>query len=106
MHAGSHLQENGRLNKSLTNIRYALVVPRMQVQELYDPRLPNSPILIKIDCGKRGGGGLIWNLMETDTSAQYAPVEGGGERKSYPLLTFHTNNTGGVDAFSHNVSHT
>ena len=44
--------------------------------------------------------------METDTSAQYAPVEGGGERKSYPLLTFHTNNTGGVDAFSHNVSHT
>ena len=53
-----------------------------------------------------GGGGLIWNLMETDTAAQYAPVEGGGERKSYPLLTFHTNNTGGVDAFSHNVSHT
>ena len=44
--------------------------------------------------------------METDTSAQYAPVEGGGELKSYPLLTFHTNNTGGVDAFSHNVSHT
>ena len=71
MHAGSHLQENGRLNKSLTNIRYALVVPRMQVQELYDPRLPNSPVLIKIDCGKRGGGGVD---MEPDGNRHLSPV--------------------------------
>ena len=28
-----------------------------------------------------------------------------GNAKSYPLLTFHTNNTAGVDVFSHNVSH-
>ena len=30
------------------------------------------------------GGGLIWNLMATDTSAQYAPIEGGWERQKLP----------------------
>ena len=32
----------GRLHMSLTNIRHALVVPRMQVRELCSPRLPSS----------------------------------------------------------------
>ena len=34
--------------RSLTNIRYALGVPRMQVQELCGPRLPSSLIRIQI----------------------------------------------------------
>ena len=32
----------GRLHMSLTNIRHALVVPRMQVRELCSPMLPSS----------------------------------------------------------------
>ena len=46
------------------------------------------------------------DLMTTDTSAQYTPTEGGWERQKlsfYPR--FHTNNTAGVDVFSHDVSH-
>ena len=44
--------------------------------------------------------------MATDTSAQYAPIEGGWERQRLPSThVFHTNNTAGVDVFSHNVSH-
>ena len=34
--------------RSLTNVRYALGVPRMQVQELCGPRLPSSSIRIQI----------------------------------------------------------
>ena len=34
--------------RSLTNVRYALGVPRMQVQELCGPRLPSSLIRIQI----------------------------------------------------------
>ena len=46
------------------------------------------------------------DLMATDTSAQYAPIEGGWERQQLPFYSrFHTNNTAGVDVFSHNVSH-
>ena len=42
-------------------------------------------------CGELEGGGIDMDLMVTDTSAQYP--------------RFHTNNTAGVDVFSHNVSH-
>ena len=46
------------------------------------------------------------DLMTTDTSAQYAPIEGGWGRQKLPFYSrFHTNNTAGVDVFSHNVSH-
>ena len=46
------------------------------------------------------------DLMATDTSAQYAPIEGGWERQKLRFYSrFHTNNTAGVDVFSHNVSH-
>ena len=46
------------------------------------------------------------NPMAADTSAQYAPIEGGLERQRLPFNSrFHTNNTAGVDIFSHNVSH-
>ena len=46
------------------------------------------------------------NLMATDTSVQYAPIEGGLERQRLPLYSrFHTNNTAEVDVFSQNVSH-
>ena len=51
-------------------------------------------------------GGIDMDLMATDTSAQYAPIEGGWERQKLPFYSrFHTNNTAGVDVFSHNVSH-
>ena len=54
-----------------------------------------------------GGGGGDMDLMATDTSAQYTPTEGGWERQKLPFYPrFHTNNTSGVDVFSHNVSHT
>ena len=43
--------------------------------------------------------------MATDTSPQYTPTEGGLELQSYPLPAFHTNNTAGIEVFSHNVSH-
>ena len=44
--------------------------------------------------------------MATDTSAQYAPFEGCWERQKLPFYSrFHTNNTAGVDEFSHNVSY-
>ena len=46
------------------------------------------------------------DLMATDTSAQSAPIGGGLERQNLPFYSrFHTNNTAGVDVFSHNVSH-
>ena len=46
------------------------------------------------------------DLMATDTSAQYAPIEDGLERQRQPFYSrFHTNNTAWVDVFSHNVSH-
>ena len=46
------------------------------------------------------------DLMVTDTSAQYAPIEGGWKSQKLPFYSrFHTNNTAGVDVFSHNVSH-
>ena len=45
------------------------------------------------------------DLMATDTSPQYTPTEGGLELQSYPLPAFHTNNTAGIEVFSHNVSH-
>ena len=46
------------------------------------------------------------DLMATDTSAQYTPTEGGWERQKLPFYPrFHTNNTAGVDVFSHYVSH-
>ena len=46
------------------------------------------------------------DLMATDTSAQYAPIEGGWECQKLPFYSrFHTNNTAGVEVFSHNVSH-
>ena len=48
-----------------------------------------------------GGGDM--DLMVTYTSAQYTPTEGGQKLPFYPR--FHTNNTAGVDVFSHNVSH-
>ena len=52
------------------------------------------------------GGGGDMDLMATDTSAQYAPIEGGWERQRLPFYSrFHTNNTAGVDVFSYNVSH-
>ena len=46
------------------------------------------------------------DLMATDTSAQYAPFEGGWERQKLPFYSrFQTNNTAAVDVFCHNVSH-
>ena len=46
------------------------------------------------------------DLMAIDTSAQYAPIEGGWERQKLSFYSrFHTNNTSGVYVFSHNVSH-
>ena len=46
------------------------------------------------------------DLMATDTSAQSAPIGGGLERQNLPFYSrFHTNNTAGVDVFSHNVNH-
>ena len=46
------------------------------------------------------------DLMATDTSSQYTPIEGGWERQKLPFYSrFHTNNTAGVDVFSHNLSH-
>ena len=46
------------------------------------------------------------DVMATDTSAQYTPIEGGWERQKLPFYSrFHTNNIAGVDVFSHNVSH-
>ena len=46
------------------------------------------------------------DLMATNTSAQYASIEGGLGRQRLPFYSrFHTNNTAGVDVFSHNVSH-
>ena len=51
-------------------------------------------------------GGDDMDLMATDISAQYVPVEGGWERQKQSFYSrFHTNNTAGVDVFSHNVSH-
>ena len=51
-------------------------------------------------------GGVDMDLMATDTSAQSAPIGGGLERQNLPFYSwFHTNNTAGVDVFSHNVSH-
>ena len=46
------------------------------------------------------------DLMAKDTSAQYTPTEGGWELQKlsfYPR--FDTNNTAGIEVFSHNVSH-
>ena len=52
------------------------------------------------------GGEVDMDLMATDTSAQYTPNEGDWERqKLHFYYRFHTNNTAGVDVFSHNVSH-
>ena len=46
------------------------------------------------------------DLMATDTSAQSAPIGGGLERQKLPFYSrFHTNNTVGVNVFSHNVNH-
>ena len=46
------------------------------------------------------------DLMATDTSPQYTPTEGGWELQSSTLYPrFHTNNTAGIEVFSHNVSH-
>ena len=46
------------------------------------------------------------DLMATDTSAESAPVGGGLERQNLPFYSrFHTNNTAGVDVFSHSVNH-
>ena len=46
------------------------------------------------------------DLMETDSSVQYTPTEGGWERQKLPFYPrFHTKNTAGVDVFSHDVSH-
>ena len=46
------------------------------------------------------------DLMATDISAQSAPIGGGLERQNMPFYSrFHTNNTAGVDVFSHNVNH-
>ena len=46
------------------------------------------------------------DLMATDTSAQSAPIGGGLERQILPFYSrFHTNNTAGIDVFSHNVNH-
>ena len=40
------------------------------------------------------------DLMATDTSAQYTPIEGGWERQKLPFYSrFHTNSTAGVDVF-------
>ena len=40
-------------------------------------------------CGTRGGGGgVVMDLMATDTSPQYTPTEGGWELQSYPLPAF------------------
>ena len=43
------------------------------------------------------------NLMATDTSAQYAPIEGGWDAKGYHLLTFSYKQHSRVDVFSYNV---
>ena len=32
-----------------------------------------------------GGGGVVMDLMATDTSAQYTPTEGSWELQSYPF---------------------
>ena len=51
-------------------------------------------------------GGFNMDLMGTDTSVQYAPIEGGLERQRLPSYShFHTNNTAGVKVSSHYVSH-
>ena len=51
-------------------------------------------------------GGVDRDLIATNTSAQYTPIKGGWERQKLPFYSrFHTNNTAGVDVFSHNVSH-
>ena len=53
-----------------------------------------------------GGGVGDMHLVIPDTSAQYAPIEGGLERQRLPFHSrFHANNTAWVDVFSHNVSH-
>ena len=52
------------------------------------------------------GGGVDMDLMATDTSVQYTPTEGGWELQKLPFYPrFHTNNTAGIEMFSHNVSH-
>ena len=51
-----------------------------------------------------GGGDM--DLMETDTSAQRAPIGGGLIRRRLPFYSrFHTNGTVGVDVFSHNTKY-
>ena len=46
------------------------------------------------------------DLMETDTSAQRAPIGGGLIRRRLPFYSrFHANGTVGVDVFSHNEIH-
>ena len=46
------------------------------------------------------------DLMAIDTSAQYTPTEGGLGTPKLPFYPrFHTNNTAGIEVFSHNVSH-
>ena len=53
-----------------------------------------------------GGGGGDIDLMATDTSAQYTLTEGGWELQKPPFYPrFCTNNTAGIEVFSHNVSH-
>ena len=50
--------------------------------------------------------GFDMDLMATDTSAQYTPIGGGLKRRRLPFYSrFHTNETAGVDVFSHNVNH-
>ena len=52
------------------------------------------------------GGGVDMDLMATATSAQYTPTDGGWELQKLPFYPrFHTNNTAGIEVFSHNVSH-
>ena len=46
------------------------------------------------------------DLIETYILAQCAPIGGGLKRRRLPFYPqFHTNDTAGVDVFSHNVNH-
>ena len=48
VHVGNPRRKNGRSQRPLMNIRYALGVPKMQAQELCRLRLPNSSTRIQV----------------------------------------------------------
>ena len=50
-------------------------------------------------------GGVVMDLMATDASPQYTRLRAVGNSKATLYPRFHTNNTAGIEVFSHNVSH-